>query len=457
LVRKDGLDHMRKTLPIIILGLVGVLVQIFTEFAGAQPPSFLREYLWLAWPTLIALAVVYICISFLIEIRRHRRRIKAPFLVPDKQYRDKLVGRDELFSKLKQLLLARGDPPRIVLQLLPGVGKSELAIHLARDRTVREHFSGGVLWANLGSKPDIRMGYCDWSTKLGIFSEEMGEHPKIQEWKAAIEEAMVENRKRLKLLLLDDVWDPEVVIEPFLFSDEANCAYLVTTRLPKVANHLVVEAGFTIEVVQELDESESLELLGKMAPEAVKADRQTMKDLVEAAGRLPLALTLMGNELQKRARNKGSRALHEAVNDLREVKKRLNLELTDDQKKRFQGLSENKNVSSLVAVIDLSYEALDDEKSRRALRRLSIFRPKPYTFAEAAALKVTGASTKTLDTLVDRGLLESSSTERESGGQDRYALQRTIADYARLKLSDKIAEELHRKAADYYADQLNKY
>ncbi len=83
---------------------------------------------------------------------------------------------------------------------------------------------------------------------------------------------------------------------------------------------------------------------------------------------------------------------------------------------------------SLQIVINLSNQQLDAQE-QAALRALSIFPAKPNSFAEEAALAVCNTSVETLDRLIDAGLLEGS-------GPGRYTLHRTIADYARLRLTD---------------------
>jgi tetratricopeptide (TPR) repeat protein len=83
---------------------------------------------------------------------------------------------------------------------------------------------------------------------------------------------------------------------------------------------------------------------------------------------------------------------------------------------------------SLLAVIGISDEALDEESSR-VLRVLSVFPSKPDSFSEEAALAVTATSTETIDNVINYGLLESS-------GSGRYTMHQTIVDYARKKLDE---------------------
>src|SRR5215472_3769377 len=72
---------------------------------------------------------------------------------------------------------------------------------------------------------------------------------------------------RRMLLVVDDAWHLE---EALAFKiGGPHCAYLVTTRLPKVAQGF---AGDGSVVIQELSEDHGLLLLKKLAPIAVEAE-----------------------------------------------------------------------------------------------------------------------------------------------------------------------------------------
>jgi hypothetical protein len=88
-----------------------------------------------------------------------------------------------------------------------------------------------------------------------------------------------------------------------------------------------------------------------------------------------------------------------------------------------------------------------ESSAHRALVELALFAPKPNTFSEEAALAVTQASTKILDTLVDCGLLE-------SVAPDRYTLHQTIADYASLEATELAAL---MRMVDYFVGYAEKH
>ncbi|MBK8050444.1 MAG: hypothetical protein IPK16_27095 [Anaerolineales bacterium] len=54
-----------------------------------------------------------------------------------------------------------------------GVGKTTLAILLGYDERVRTHFRDGVLWAGLGTNPDIASIQAAWADAVGANLDEV--------------------------------------------------------------------------------------------------------------------------------------------------------------------------------------------------------------------------------------------------------------------------------------------
>src|SRR5215831_2915156 len=79
-----------------------------------------------------------------------------------------LVGRESLLEHVKQLLWGNDSLNVLALQGLPGIGKTALVVALAADPTVRARFTGGILWAGLGQKPDVLGHLARWGKLLGI-------------------------------------------------------------------------------------------------------------------------------------------------------------------------------------------------------------------------------------------------------------------------------------------------
>jgi hypothetical protein len=342
----------------------------------------------------------------------------VPFLPPP-QPPSSLVGRDKLIKNLKQRLFGGGNLSLSALNGLPGVGKTALALALAHDREVLEHFCDGILWAGLGRESNVLSYLNVWGIALGIAQLELEKLTSLSTLTQRVHGAIGIRRM---LLVIDDAWSPEAALAFKLGGP--NCAHLVTTRLPEVAERFASEG---IVVVQELDEHDGLILLERLAPGVTKTMPDEAQELIRAVGGLPLPLTLMGNYLRIQMRTGQSRRLRTAIDRLRKMQDRLELSQPQAGLERHPSLPEGVPLSQL-AVIKISDEALNEE-SRQALRALSVFPSKPNTFSEEAALAVITASTHEIDTLTDFGLLEST-------GPSRYTLHQTISDYAATELTD---------------------
>jgi len=343
------------------------------------------------------------------------------------------IGRDDDLRRLKAGLLA-GE--RQVLVLLPGVGKTELAVVAANDPEIQQHFRDGVLWADLGSKPDLPEQLKKWAKALGVPKEELAETKPLADWQDAVQEKIGDKRM---LMVLDDVWRVEHATTFFDLGE--NCVRLATTRLPKVAADSAL--GCHKADVEELKDEDSLRLLEKLAPKAVGANPTAARDLVRTAGGLPLALVLLGNHLRIEAESGNPSQILAALEALTSAKQRLALEKAP---RRPGGTP-----LSLAAAIDMSFEALDGEEERRTLQALAIFRPKPNAFSEEIALRVSNAQPKTIYALDKAGFLEYDKKLH------RFTMHRTIAEYAREKLDPETTKQLHRRAFDYYQECSKKY
>jgi transcriptional regulator with XRE-family HTH domain len=345
-----------------------------------------------------------------------------PALPPPLTETGGLVGRDELLALLKQRLCVDKNPMALAFNGLPGVGKTALATELAHDENVRRQYSDGVLWIELGPRPDVPGLLRRLGTLLGCAAE-MAHLSSTEAWARAIRSAIGERRM---LLVVDDAWKSE---EALAFKvGGPNCTYLLTTRIPSVALHFANGGAMR---VRELDENNGVRLLAHFVSEFVSEEPGAARALVESVGGLPLGLILMGKYLQSEAYTGQPRRLRAALARLRQAEERLQLTIPQAPLERHTGLPEGAPLS-LAALIGMSYWLLD-EATRQALARLATFPAKPQSFSEEAALAVSGAPLEVLDNLVDTGLLE-------SAGPGRYTLHRTIADYAGTQRSAEVAE-----------------
>jgi transcriptional regulator with XRE-family HTH domain len=323
-----------------------------------------------------------------------------------------LIGRDEVFERIQQRLLAAQGVPSIAISGLPGIGKTALAVKIAYDYDVRRQFTEGILWASLGPEADLHGILQRWGILLGISASEMATP------EACFNALNARIGQQRFLVILDNVWHLQDAW--YCLVGEPQCAYVLTTCFPQIAQ---AYAKDSVLALHELSAEDSFRFVQYLAPEAVEKEPEQVSTLIEKVGGLPLGLTLIGNYLRFHSHNGQPRRLRSAFASLNDTQARLRL--TDTR--LFSDRSASIDPVSLemaIAVIDRHL----DREARRALRALSAFPPKPESFSEEAALAVCQLPAEVLDTLSDVGLLESV----EPG---RYVMHRVVSDYARLCLA----------------------
>jgi tetratricopeptide (TPR) repeat protein/transcriptional regulator with XRE-family HTH domain len=328
-----------------------------------------------------------------------------------------LVGREGLLRQLRDALSAPLAPADAVLYGLPGVGKTSLALALARDPLLQAHFRDGILWAGVGPHANLAGLLATWGAQLGMAAADTRRLTGPGDWTRQLRTAI---GPRKMLLVIDDVWTLE---EALAFRvGGPNCGYVVTTRFPELALRL---GNDQVLAVQELDLRESLELLERFVPGLLAREPQVLREVARAVGGLPLALTLIGRYLRVQAHSGQPRRIRAALERLRNAEDRLRLAEPSASLERPASVRAGGCIS-LEAVIETSDQWLGEEE-RQAFYALSVLPAKPDGFSEEAALAVAATGTAVLDTLTDAGLLEG-----QSAG--RYTVHQTLADYARTKL-----------------------
>lgn len=353
----------------------------------------------------------------------------VPFLAPSLPSDYSIVGHEQLLNELKAALFTGNDHSLVVL---PGVGKTTLAIEAANDQEVLEHFPDGVLWASLGRHPDIPGELKRWAWALDVDKEMLAQVQSVEQGRDLVASAIGSRRM---LLVVDDVWQYDAAK---VFQDlGGHCGHLLISRIPEIA--IRFSAGKPTKV-RELTNEEGMRLLSQFIPDVVKAEPAAALELVEASGGLPLALTLFGNRLKLASYAGDSERIKDALDALQ------------NEKMRQEAYAEPEGIDNpplaLAAAIELSYthESLDDEE-RQALQALSVLRPKPHAFSKDLALEVAGVDKKMLYRLNDVGLIEYIP-------ENRYTMQRTIAEYIRGKLAEEELKARYHRAADYFRKQM---
>ena len=327
----------------------------------------------------------------------------------------KLVGREKMLDDLVRRLIA-GESPALSTKGMPGVGKTALAIALAHDQRVLAHFTGGVLWADLGPSPDVPATQAAWATALGIDISHLTDPRQRQQ---AICNAL---GPRPLLMVLDDAWDLEPARQ-LRCGGQVVC--LLTTRNDDIARKFA--PGQALHV-PELAEDPSVELLRMLIPpQAWEAAADELRELARAVGGLPLALKLVGGYLAEAEHHRFPGLLQNALTTLQDPAQRLALE---------QG--------HLDRVIGLSLEPLaeNDPDALAAFYALGAFAPKPAHFTLADAVAVTRSDEAALARLAAHNLVEAGEDDQ------RLALHQTLADYARVHAPDPEAARIRHR--DYY-------
>ena len=345
-----------------------------------------------------------------------------------------LVGRDALLEEVKKRLCRDQGLPVAALDGLPGVGKTALAATLAQDPALKSHFPDGVLWAGLGPNPDMLSHLSRWGILLGLPGAEAGKLHTVEEWIRALR--LLIGTRHL-LLVIDDAWRIEAALT--LKFGGPNCAYLLTSRFPPLALQFAPNDTVT---VPELPGEDGVTLLARLTPDVVARERDQARLLVQAAGGLPLALTIMGKYLRKESHSQQPRRIRAALKRLQDVQERLLVTMPYSASEQSSSLPSGSTIS-LYTVIEFGTRGLS-EAARVALLTLAVFPAKPGSFTEEAALTVSEASGETLDELTDSGLLEGC----EYG---RYTMHQLIADYARSHL---LGEQVYARLIDYIVTYL---
>jgi tetratricopeptide (TPR) repeat protein len=312
-----------------------------------------------------------------------------------------------------------------------GIGKTTLAAALANHPEVETALPEGTLWAGLGPEPEVMSLLAEWGTQLGEDFSPF-DSPETRSRRLS---TLLHDKKAL--LIVDDVWQAEAA-RHFLVGG-SRCRALITTRDNEIARKLAGHEAIRIET---LTNAASLNLLRKLAPEAVAVDEKAANELATALDGLPLAITLAGQMLA--AEWEAGLGVAGALSELKDREARLKLVGAEKR----AGLATTE--PSLRAILAMSYDRLPDEATKRAFRLLGVFGGKPLTFSIEAAVAVWGMelrpAQKTMLALVGRALVEP-----VDGG--RYTLHTTLADFAESLLEEHgeatPARETH---ANYYLE-----
>ena len=319
-----------------------------------------------------------------------------------------VFGRDDDLTRIINALQLDADTSEGPLALvgLGGVGKTTLALKLGHWAPRR--FPDGVLWATVGPSPSLRPTLEAWGWALG---ENLVIEPSPEACGARLQSLL---RHKRMLLIVDDVWSLPTG-RAFLLGGPL-CRTVITTREPWLAYAFATpEQSLRVDV---LSPAASLQLLRRLAPNAVRQDEATAQVLCHKLEYLPLALTLAGrlialeSDIPRRAKRLIQDLIehHEARLRLLQIEGRL-------------GVGDDQPVS-LEAILGLSVQRLTLEDQQR-FAALSVFGGEPcqWDIEEAANLWACAMedAEATVIRLIQRGLVEPR--------QGRYWVHALFANY----------------------------
>jgi hypothetical protein len=321
------------------------------------------------------------------------------------------IGRDQAVRDVKQLL-ARA--PVAVVRGWPGVGKTTLVGVLSRDSEISRAFPDGVLWTSLDQKPSLISILAGWGRALG--RDDLLRVPTADE-AARLLAALLGHKKML--LIVDDIW---AIAHGTMFLQvrAGQCAMLVTTRLPTVAEALA-QTEQAIYYLDVLTENDALKLMRVLAPTVVDQFLEECRLLVNDLERLPLALHVAARLL--RTESKHGWGVTELLADIREGATLIKSQAPADR-------MEEGRIPTVTALLQKSTNLLD-EHTRDCFAYLGAFAPKPATFDLGAMKSVWQVEDPKpiVRELVGRGLLE-------PAGSGRFQMHALLVAHAKSLLTE---------------------
>ena len=311
---------------------------------------------------------------------------------------------------------------KVGLQGMGGIGKSVLAAALARDDTVRQRFTDGLIWLTLGRKPDLMARQVQLAKALGETAPQFAD---VQDGRAQLSTLLAQ---RTCLIVLDDVWDAAAITAFNVLGPASHL--LITTRNAELLTGLGAQP-YTLDVLPVPQARALLAAWSNQSPLPPQAEA-----ILTECGRLPLALAMVGALL----RDKPPERWDSVLNRLRKA----------DLVRIGQSFPDYPYPNLLVA-LEASIEALEPWLQAR-YRELAVFPeavPIPVSAVHTLWMATSGCERDEAEDNLDR--LESRSLLRRdaAGWITQHALQR---DYLWVQASTHLPA-LHQALLAGYAKQ----
>lgn len=328
------------------------------------------------------------------------------------------VGRAELIDELDSIVDGSVTASNvIVVNGMPGSGKTTLAIHWAHRR--RHHFPDGILYIDANGygpsppvPPEEALG--GFLRALGVPTDRMPIG--VEQRRERLNQVL--GGKRL-LIVIDNARD-SAQTRP-LIPTSPTCATIVTSRSRLTG--LAVREGIRWIAVQPLPDHDSATLLRQLVGTArANAAPAALEALVRFSDGLPLALRIIGQHIAERPRASIGDLVDELTTNL------LNAE------------GEEEDDANLITVFTWSYNALKPEGAR-LFRILGLYPGSPISVGAAAAmLKVPGQQVEQLLNTIAKAHLISHDVAR------RYRFHDLLRRYAAMRSCREDPDQQRREA-----------
>ncbi|MFD6162649.1 tetratricopeptide repeat protein [Nocardia sp. NPDC060256] len=258
---------------------------------------------------------------------------------------------------------------------LTGIGKTALARYAVA--VFGKHYPDGTLWIDLhgytlGREPREPVEVLEQLLlQIGVPRETIDADlaGRADRWRTA-------TRPRRMLIVFDNALDSAQV--KHLLPQAPGCFVLITSRSKLTG--LAEAAPLRLDVMEWDEAEELLVKLGNLRP---GYDRGAVRQILQTAGRLPLAIRLIGGQIA----HHGEAMLADSAADIAQLTERIknapadhtNGSAAEHLLDRFAAEDE-----SLRAAFEMSYQRLPDAGQQRAVRLLGWF-PGPEITAEAMA------------------------------------------------------------------------
>ena len=281
-------------------------------------------------------------------------QMRVPMMAPSVPH--DFVDRKEHVDILKQELLDDKDDSissTIVLRGPGGYGKSTIAKKIANDADISLAFLDGILWAELGEKPNDLVG------TIGDLVERItGSRPNFSSLNAAASSLAEALGERRFLLIVDDAWRSQDVL-PFLQGGDST-ARLITTRLDTIVP--MVDLRHSVEAMTK-DQAAQMLATG-LSKKDVATNRQVLAELAGRLGNWAQLLKLVNGFLQ----NRSNRAYEPLIKAIQGANDRLN----ERGLVAFDPSTEKDRTNAVAATISVSLDLLNTS-SRLRFGELAIF------------------------------------------------------------------------------------